>query len=392
MQRTPSLLVPFLNFGHALDHVVVLIYPTVVLALSVEFNQPYGDLLPLSLGGFLAFGAGSLPAGWLGDHWSRRKMMAVFFFGVGIACLLTALANGPWQIAAGLTLIGAFAAIYHPVANAMLVADPARLGRVLGVNGLFGNLGVAFAALMAGALTQAISWRAAFVVPGVVGLIAGFLWLRMVPEIRVEKKTTAKVRLTDQFDHRVLVRLFAILMGSTVIGGVIFSATTIAMPKVFDERLHGLVDGTFGIGALVSVVYALAAFAQMCVGPLIDKMSMRGVFIPLALLQAPLLWLAGEVQGWPMFAAALAMMFVVFGQIPINDAMVARYTAEEFRARVYAVRYFVSFGASAAAIPLVAVLHEHQGGFQQVFTVLALLAAAMIVLAFWFPGQNRLER
>ena len=106
----------------------MLVFPTVVLALAREWDRPHAELLPLTLGGFIAFGAFALPAGWLADHWSRYKMMAVFFFGIGAALFVTGFAQTPWQIGLGLTLIGVFAAIYHPVGIAMLVAAPTKLG------------------------------------------------------------------------------------------------------------------------------------------------------------------------------------------------------------------------------------------------------------------------
>jgi len=129
----------FLNLGHALDHLLMLIFPTVVLAMGAELGRGYADLLPLSLGGFIAFGAFSIPAGWLADRWSRRGMMVVFFFGIGTASILTGFATGPVHVALGLTLVGVFAAIYHPVGIAMLVANRENVGRVLGVNGVFGR-------------------------------------------------------------------------------------------------------------------------------------------------------------------------------------------------------------------------------------------------------------
>jgi MFS family permease len=115
-------LVPFLNLGHLLDHLAMLIFPTAVLALGAEWNRPYSELLPLALGGFIAFGAFAIPAGWLADHWSRYRTLAIFFFGIGGSLFITGFSREPWHIAAGLTLTGAFAAIYHPVGIAMLVA------------------------------------------------------------------------------------------------------------------------------------------------------------------------------------------------------------------------------------------------------------------------------
>ena len=92
----------FLNLGHLLDHLTMLIFPTAVLAIGTAWQRPYGELLPLALGGFIAFGAFSIPAGWLADRWSRRGMMLAFFFGIGIATLVTGLARTPAEMALGL--------------------------------------------------------------------------------------------------------------------------------------------------------------------------------------------------------------------------------------------------------------------------------------------------
>jgi len=178
-----STLIGCLNFAHALDHFVMLIYPAVVLALSTEFNQPFGELLPYSVGGFVAFGLFSMPVGWIGKRVSGHLLISVFFVGAGAGCVLAGLARTPLQIGAALTLVGAFAAIYHPIGNAMLSAiDPARLGRIMGLNGLCGNLGVASAALITGVLTDLISWRAAFIVPGLASVAAGLVFWALVAD------------------------------------------------------------------------------------------------------------------------------------------------------------------------------------------------------------------
>src|ERR687892_502314 len=108
-------LVLFINLGHFLDHLVMLVFPTVVVALGREWGRPYSELLPLALGGFIAFGAFAIPAGWAARPWSRYRTLAIFFFGIGASLFATGFAREPWHIAAGLTLTGAFAAIYHPV-------------------------------------------------------------------------------------------------------------------------------------------------------------------------------------------------------------------------------------------------------------------------------------
>lgn len=380
----------FLNIGHAVDHLMMLIFPTVVLAMTASFGSDYRAMLPLSLGGFLAFGAGSLPAGWLGDHWGRRPMMIVFFVGVGGAGILTSLAQTPWQIAGGLTLVGLFAAIYHPVGIAMLVKDQKRMGRALGWNGLCGNLGVAFAALSAGALADLAGWRAAFAVPGVIAIMIGLAFAWLVPAAPAPAAATAggtrRVRHDDETR-----RVFALLTVATVCGAIVFNATTIVMPKLFDVRLAALVHTTFGVGVLVCFVYVLAAFAQLLVGQLIDGRPLRDVFLPFAVLLGPLLLLAGALSDWPMLAVSVAMMFVVFGFIPITDAMVARYAHDAWRSRVYAARYLISLVAASIAVPLVSFLPPERAGFVWLFAVLLIFAAGILACAWLFPRGARVN-
>ncbi|MDO8597295.1 MAG: MFS transporter, partial [Sulfuricaulis sp.] len=341
---------------------------------------------PLSLGGFIMFGACSLPAGWLADRWSRRGMMLVLFGGIGAASMLTGLAGSTVQIGLGLTLIGVFGAIYHPVGIAMLVSGRDKVGRVLGVNGVFGNFGVALAALLAGALAYWINWRAAFLIPGALSVAAGVAFALLVPAASATARQSSHASGLV-ISRNTLLRVFTILAVATMCSGIIFNATTVAMPKVFDERLAELTQTTLGIGVLVSLVYAFAAMAQLIVGYLIDRHSLRSVFVPVVALQAPLLFIAGSVENYAMLLVALAMMFFIFGQIPINDAMVAAYTDEKWRARAFAVRYVVSFGASACSVPLIAYVYRMTGDFKYLFFALAAISCVMLIAAVCMPPQ-----
>jgi len=381
-------LVPFLNLGHLLDHLAMLVFPTAVVAIGREWGRSYSELLPLAFGSFIAFGAFAIPAGWLADHWSRYKVLVLFFIGIGASLFATGFAQSPWQIAVGLSVVGAFAAIYHPVGIAMLVASPAKMGRLLGWNGLWGNLGLASAALLTGALVDGFGWRAAFYVPGIGCVLAGISFLLLVKDPGKAKKSGKSIGL--HVDARMMSRILAIMLVATACGGIIFNSTTIAMPKVFDERLAALTQSNFGIGALVALVYTMAAFAQVVMGALIDRTELRRLMIGVGLVQIPMLWLAANLDGWAMLAVALLMMLAVFGQIPLNDAIVGRYIADEFRARVLGVRYVVSLGVAAVAVPMIAALHRTEGGFANVFLVLATLAGGMLIASIFFPSRSEL--
>ena len=385
--RQARFLLPFLNLGHVFVHLFMLIYPTALLALEPALGLSYDKLLNLSLGGFIAYGVGSLPAGWLGDHWNRRHMVALFFLGTGVAAVLTGAARSPFEIAGGLTLLGLFASIYHPVGIALLVEGASKVGRRLGFNGLCGNLGIASAALITGALAQLLGWRAAFILPGAISVLLGLAFLLLVPDL--PRSQSAAAPRSAGVSRRLFARIFLLLVLATICDSIVFNAVTIAMPKLFAERLSALTESTVAIGALVSSAYVVAAFAQLWVGRLIDRHSLRRVFLPVAALQVPLLLLTGLAGGVLVLPAAAALMFFIFGLLPVLDAMIARYADERWRARAYAVAYVVSFGASPAAVPLVAALHGTAGGFTSLFYVLTIVGLGTFGAAVAFPDLDR---
>jgi MFS family permease len=173
--------VAFVNLAHALDHFVLLVFPTAVIAIAAEQGLAYAELIGLSTGAFVAFGLFSLPAGWLADRVGRRNLLALFFLGCGGACLGLATATAPLAFALWLLVLGVFASIYHPVGSAMLVTHARRLGRELGVNGVWGNLGAASASGATALLAAAFGWRVSFVLPGLVCVASGVAFLRLVP-------------------------------------------------------------------------------------------------------------------------------------------------------------------------------------------------------------------
>jgi len=378
-------IIGFINVGHMIDHMFMLIFPTAVLGMQSTFARPYSELIALALGGFIAFGAGSYPAGWLGDRWSRRNMMAVFFVGIGMATFATGLAQTTWQLAIGLTVIGLFAAIYHPVGTAMLVSHTDRVGRAIGVNGVWGNLGVAFAALVTGGISQWLGWRYAFMLPGVAAIMVGILYIVLVPTEANQKKAGASTRMS--FPRAVVVRAFLVLALVTLAGGVVFNATTVALPKLIDERLPQLGGSTFDVGLLVCAVYVVGAMSQLVMGWIIDRQPLKVGFVAIAVFQAPFLAAAAFARGWLLIVVVVAMVFAIFGQVTFNDGMVARYANSEWRARVYAVRYLLSFGVSALAIPLVAFMHAH-GGFTALLEVLSLCSLLVLAGAVLFPYRR----
>lgn len=382
----------FLNVGHFLDHLFMLIFASVAaLRLTTEWGMSYAALIPYATPGFIAFGVCALLAGWFADKWSREGMMVIFFIGIGASSVLSSLANSPLQIAASLTLIGVFAAIYHPVGLAMVVQGRKKMGIPLAINGIFGNMGVASAALLTGFLIDTSGWRSAFVVPGVVSILLGVLYLLFVrTERRAEVLGTVVVRNNAEptpVPRNTLLRIFVVIFFTTAVGGLIFQSTTFSLPKVFDERLTDLAGTATMIGWYAFLVFSVAALAQLIVGYLVDNYSIRAVFAVVALLQAVLFSFVTQLSGIAMLLVAIAFMLVVFGQIPINDVLVGRIVRSEWRSRAYALRYIVSFSVMASAVPLIAWVHG-AWGFSTLFGLLAAAALLIFVAVLLLPKSE----
>ena len=384
---SPRLSLVFASVGHAFSHLFMLLYATVVLALEGEFDRPYGELLTLSLPGFIAFGIGALPAGWLGDRWSAAGMMVVFFVGTGAASILTGFARTPFEIAVGLTLIGVFASIYHPVGIAWVVRHALRRGTALGVNGLFGTLGIAVAALVAGALTDLVGWRAAFIVPGAVCVATG---LALLLCLRSGRGATARIdRVAPPPATRPeMLRVLSVVAVASLCGGLVFQANSVGLPKLFDERLAGLVTGTLGVGGMVAIVYGVAGFAQIVVGHLIDRYGVKPVYVGVYLLEAPLLLAAATLFDVPLLLVAIAFVFLNVGSAPITDSLVARYSPVEWRATVYGAKFVVGLGVSALGIPMVGFIYDMTGEFTWLFVILSGLALVVFTAGLMLPSER----
>ena len=380
----------FLNVGHFLDHLFMLIFATVAaLRLAEEWDMSYAALIPYATPGFVAFGICAIPAGWIADKWSREGMMIIFFIGIGASSIATALAGSPIEIALGLFAIGVFAAIYHPVGLAMVVQGRRKTGIPLAINGVFGNLGVAAAALLTGVLIDSGGWRNAFVLPGIVSIGLGAAYAVFVWSGRGSRATGTAAKKSaamgaSAIERATFVRVLSIIVFTTAIGGLIFQSTTFALPKIFDERLTDIAESATAVGGYAFLVFAFAALAQLVVGYLVDHHSVRTVFAFVAGLQALFFALMYQLSGIPALIVSVAFMLVVFGQIPINDVLVGRITRSEWRSRVYSIRYIVTFSVMASTLPVIAGIHA-TWGFGALFVVMAVAAAAILATVLMLP-------
>ena len=388
-QGSARLPLVFSCLGHAYMHLFTAFYFVIVLALEDAWTLPYHELIELWTLGALLVGLVALPAGWLGDRWSASGMMVVFFVGLGAAGIVCGLVDSQSAMFLGLTAIGLFASIYHPVGIAWLVRNAKSRGKALGINGIFGGLGIASAALAAGALIDLSGWRAAFIIPGVVSVATGlvlFACLRMglIVEAEVQSKSETGESRGD------MVRVYVILLLTMVTMGIVFQATQTAMPKVFDLRLRDIAgDGIFGIGMIVALVYVSGSLMQLVGGYMADKYPLKPIYAGAFLFQIPVLAGVAAFGGLPLIGLAVAVVVLTSAPLPAENMLLARYTPARHHGLAYGIKFVLAFATAPLSIMLVSRIQERTGEFLWLFLILAALAGLATLAALLLPGGWR---
>lgn len=382
---SPRLTLAFSCLGHAYMHMFAAFYFVIVLDLERAWGLPYHEVVGLWTVGALLVGLGALPAGWLGDRWSAPGMMVIMFVGMGACAMACGLAQGPAQMFVGLSALGLFASIYHPVGIAWVVRSALPRGRALGINGIFGSIGVATAGVVAGGLIDWHGWRAAFIVPGVASTVTGvvLLYLWRIGVV-IDRSVAGEHENTPGPEERV--RAFAVLVLTMWSMALIFQSTQAALPKLFSLRLDNLVgEGAFGVGALVAVVYSIAGLAQFAGGFLADRYPLKVVYVLGLALQGPALLFVAQLTGAPLVLAAVMAIFLNVGILPSENLLLARYTPARHRSMAFGAKFVLAFASAPLALQFVAKVAELTGEFFWLYLAAAALAAVAFSAAVLLP-------
>ena len=382
----------FSCLGHAYMHLFTAFYFVIALSLEADWGIPNHELVKLWALGSLLVGLAALPAGWLGDRWSASGMMTVFFIGLGISGIVCGLVSSTTALMLGLAAVGLFSAIYHPVGIAWLVKSAQARGMALAVNGIFGSLGVASAGLVAGVLIDAVSWRAAFIVPGTVCLATGIalLFALRFGWVRETAAERAPEPLPSRGDRA---RVYAVLLMTMAVMGLLFHATQASLPKVFDLRLRELAgEGALGIGALVALVYTAGGLMQLVGGWLADRYPLKPIYLGAFVLQVPVMALIASTGSLPLIGLSVMTVILSSAALPAENMLLARYTPSRHRSLAFGVKFVLAFSIANPAILLASWVEGRSGEFIQLYLILAVIAAAAAVVACFLPSARPLGR
>ena len=373
----------YINIGHFLDHFMMLIFAKAAFDAGRHFGLSYDEIIIYGTLGLFLFGAAAPLAGWLADKYSRSLIIIIYPFGVSLGAFLCFLSSSPIMLGISIGVIGFFAAIFHPVGIAMLIRDSNKVGIRLGVNGVWGNMGVAAAPVLTGFIILNSNWQLSFLVPSLICLIFGIAQLRGFKEIDIKEEKT-KQKISNGLVEGWKIVLLSLTM-TTLAGGFIFGSLTFLIPRIFEVNLSGISVDIAITGLLAGIVYAIASLSQVGVGYLIDRYSPKIILGFVGIGQFFLIYLSSLYIDYALFFVMLMAMFFVFGQVPITDAILVRYVDDQWRARILSVKFLINLCAGASVLPLVSLFLGYGYTFSDLLTILSCLAIFVVISAYMLP-------
>jgi MFS family permease len=367
--------------AHSATHFFELMYPTLAVALARETGRPLAEVLGWSFAGYLLFGLGALPAGLLADRVGGRRVLIAGLLGMGLASLAAAWVQPGASLAILLAVIGLSASAYHPAGMSLITHTVAARGRALGLNGIFGNVGIAATPFVTAALAARFGWRHTYLVVGL-GTCAAAL---AFASLRIDERPLPEGDTAPAMNGRGDGLAFALLCLAAALGGISYRANTVAQPAYFAERVSVL-----GYGATASLVYLVGILGQYLGGVLADRHHLGRLYLGFHLASLPLLLVMSRTSGIPLVAASAVFVLFSLGSQPAENSLFARFSPPRWRATGYGAKFVMTFGVGSLAVGLVQ-RADAAGDLAALFNWIAIVVAALVatVAVFLRASQGR---
>jgi MFS family permease len=392
MQPAQRLIIGFASVGHFLHHVLTGLFLTLAVILEGVWQRPYAEIIALWTLGAAMIGVGAPLAGWLADRFGHARMMTVFFLGIGLASIIAGFVADSAEMGLALALLGGFGAIYHPVALAWvsMTAPPDARGRLMGILGIAGSIGVACAAVIAGGLAEIAGWRMAMILPGIVTIIAGLALLFCLLTGRVAASNHQPGQEAAQAAAAEAARIpwgvLMVLAITFMLGSIAYTAYSTALPKWLSDML--LLDSTRAaqLGLIVGATMLMGSVGQLIGGRLADQMPMKTLYVATFLVKLPLMLLAAWFGGVWVLLIAVFIGFMFDFSAPVENLLLARYSSGKRRGLAFGLKFAMGFVAAPLGVNLVAWAYgDAAGGAPALFLTLAVLGLVMLAAAMALP-------
>ena len=366
-------------------HMFAAFYFVIILTIEKEWSISYDQLIRLWSLGALLIGLGAIPFGWLSDRWSRSGTMTIMFIGMGLASILCGLSTSISFLFISLSLLGLFCSIYHPVGIPWVIHSANKQGRALGINGIFGGVGIGSGAFVAGTLTELLNWQLAFILPGFISIIIGFILIYFIFINKVSYKNVFINNIEQDHSRNEMILISLIMLISMFALGLTFHNTQTALPKVFEIRIDNI--NSIQIGLMIGIIYFISGATTFIGGLVADRFNLKIIYLIGIFLQFPCYLGIAYVSGYSL--VVLCILAAVFNAsiLPTENLLLSKFTPQKYHGVVYGIKFILAFGSGPISVFLISEIYSITLEFTYLFLINAIMMGLVSIFIIFLPIQ-----
>ena len=367
-------------------HMFAAFYFVIVLTIEKEWNISYDQLIRLWTLGALLIGLGAIPFGWLSDRWSRSGTMTIMFIGMGLASILCGFSTSVSYLFVSLSLLGLFCSIYHPVGIPWVINSANRQGKALGINGIFGGVGIGSGAFVAGTLTELLNWQLAFILPGFLSIIIGFILIYLIFIDKISYKNFFISNDKQDHSRNEMVLIAFIMLLSMFALGLSFHNTQTALPKVFEIRIGNI--NSIQIGFMIGIIYFISGATTFVGGLMADRFNLKAIYLIGIFMQFPCYLGIAYMSGYSI--VILCILAAVFNAsvLPTENLLLSKFTPQKYHGVVYGIKFILAFGSGPISVFLISEIYSITLEFTYLFLINAAMMALVSIFILFLPIQK----
>ncbi len=367
-------------------HMFAAFYFVIVLTIEKEWSISYDQLIRLWSLGALLIGLGAIPFGWLSDRWSRSGTMTIMFIGMGLTSILCGLSTSVSSLFISLSLLGLFCSIYHPVGIPWVINSANKQGRALGINGIFGGVGIGSGAFLAGTLTELFNWQLAFILPGLISIMIGIILIYLILIDKISYKNYFINNFKRDHSRNEMILIALIMLMSMFALGLSFHNTQTSLPKVFEIRIDNI--NSIQIGLMIGIIYFISGATTFLGGLMADKFNLKAIYLIGIFLQFPCYLGIAYISGYSI--VILCILAAVFNAsvLPTENLLLSKFTPQKYHGVVYGIKFILAFGSGPISVFLISEIYSITLEFTYLFLINAIMMALVSIFIIFLPIQG----
>ena len=368
-------------------HMFAAFYFVIVLTIEKEWNISYDQLIRLWTLGALLIGLGAIPFGWLSDRWSRSGTMTIMFIGMGLSSILCGFSTSISFLFISLSFLGLFCSIYHPVGIPWVINSANKQGRALGINGIFGGVGIGSGAFVAGTLTELLNWQLAFILPGFLSIIIGFILIYLIFIDKISYKNFFISNDKQDHSRNEIVLIAFIMLLSMFALGLSFHNTQTALPKVFEIRIENI--NSIQIGLMIGIIYFISGATTFVGGLMADRFNLKAIYLIGIFMQFPCYLGIAYISGYSLVVLCILAAIFNASILPTENLLLSRFTPQKYHGVVYGIKFILAFGSGPISVFLISEIYSITLEFTYLFLINAIMMAFVSIFILFLPIQPK---